>query len=309
VTFFFRRVGTPLAAGNDWLGPSSMIRVPSEALDGVGYSLYAAPMLDFAAYLERIGLGAGERPTLQAIHRAHATSIPFENLDPHRGIPVSLAQEDLERKLVHERRGGYCFEQNLLLASALEHLGLTVEPMLARVRRGAPPGTVRPRSHLVLRVTDDEERAWHADVGFGLGTLLDPIPFGPDGGAAHEQSGWSFRVLEEGPELVLQTLAKGSWSDAYAFPPQPVPRIDIETSNWWTSTNPQSPFVFGLVAAVHHTDGRHVSINDWSGSLELRVASPSDTEVSQPPREAIPELLAERFNLSGFTLDADGRVQ
>jgi N-hydroxyarylamine O-acetyltransferase len=268
-----------------------------------------AGMLDLAAYLERVGLSAGEHPTLQAIHRAHATSIPFENLDPHRGIPVSLAQEDLERKLVHERRGGYCFEQNLLLASALEHLGLKVEPMLARVRRGAPPGTVRPRSHLVLRVTGDDDRVWHADVGLGLGTLLDPIPFGADGADAHEQSGWSFRAIEEGPELVLQTLADGSWSDVYAFSPQPVPHIDIETSNWWASTNPRSPFVFGLIAAVHHPDGSRESISDWSGALELRVQSPGDTQVSQPPREAIPELLAERFALSGFVLGADGRVR
>jgi N-hydroxyarylamine O-acetyltransferase len=267
-------------------------------------------MLDFAAYLERVGLSASERPTLQALHRAHATSIPFENLDPHRGIPVSLAQEDLERKLVHERRGGYCFEHNLLLASALEHLGLTVEPMLARLRRGAPPGTVRPRSHLVLQVTDDDDRVWHADVGLGLGTLLDPIPFGPDGAAdGHEQSGWSFRVIEEGPELVLQTLADGTWADVYAFSPQPVPRIDIETSNWWTSTNPQSPFVFGLIAAVHHPDGRRESISDWSGPLELRIQSPDHTQVSQSPRKAIPGLLAERFALSGFELGTDGRVR
>jgi N-hydroxyarylamine O-acetyltransferase len=266
-------------------------------------------MLDFAAYLERIGLGASERPTMQAIHRAHATSIPFENLDPHRGMPVSLAQEDLERKLVHERRGGYCFEHNLLLASALEHLGLTVEPMLARVRAGLPPGTVRPRTHLVLRVTDDDDRVWHADVGFGRGTLLDPIPFGPDDAAVHEQAGWSFRVLEEGPELVLQTLADGLWSDVYAFFPQPVPRVDIETSNWWTSTNPQSPFVFGLIAAVHHADGSREWMSDWSGPLELRLESPGDTQVSQPPREAIAELLAERFALSGFMLGPDGRVQ
>jgi N-hydroxyarylamine O-acetyltransferase len=265
-------------------------------------------MLDFAAYLERIGLSADERPTLHAVHRAHATSIPFENLDPHRGIPVSLAQEDLERKLVQERRGGYCFEQNLLLASALEHLGFTVEPMLARVRRGAPPGTVRPRSHLVLRVTDNDERVWHADVGLGLGTLLDPIPFGPDS-AAHEQSGWCFRVLEEGPELVLQTLADGSWSDVYVFSPQPVPRVDIEVSNWWTSTNPQSPFVFGLIATVHHSDGSRESISDWSGPLELRVQSSGGTQVSQLPRAVIPELLAERFALSRFVLDADGRVR
>ncbi len=266
-------------------------------------------MLDFAAYLERIGLSGNGCPTLQAIHRAHATSIPFENLDPHRGIPVSLAEEDLERKLVRERRGGYCFEQNLLLTSALEHLGLTVEPMLARVRRGAPPDTVRPRTHLVLRVTDHNDRVWHSDVGFGLGTLLDPIPFGPDGAAAHEQSGWRFRVIEEGSELVLQEFVDGSWFDVYAFPPQPVPRIDIETSNWWTSTNPQSPFVFGLIACAHHADGTRESISDWSGPLELRVQSPGDTQLSERPREAIPELLAERFGLPGFALGADGRVQ
>ena len=266
-------------------------------------------MLDFDAYLERVGLSADERPTLQTLHRAHATSVPFENLDPHRGIPVSLAQENLERKLVHEQRGGYCFEHNLLLASALEHLGLTVEPMLARVRRGAPQGTVRPRSHLVLRVTDGDGDVWHADVGLGLGTLLDPIPFGPHDAAAYEQSGWSFRAIEEGPELVLQTLDDGSWSDVYAFLPQPVPRIDIETSNWWTCTNPQSPFVFGLIAGVQHADGRRESISDWSGPLELRVQSPDNIQVSQSPREAIPQLLAERFALPGFVLDIDGRVR
>jgi hypothetical protein len=63
-------------------------------------------MLDFAAYLRRIGLDAADNPSWQAVHRAHATTIPFENLDPHQGIPVSLQQADLERKLVASRRGG-----------------------------------------------------------------------------------------------------------------------------------------------------------------------------------------------------------
>ncbi len=266
-------------------------------------------MLDFSAYLQRIGLSDGDGYGLDALHRAHATSIPFENLDSHRGVPVSLAQEDLERKLVQERRGGYCFEHNLLLASALEHLGLAVEPMLARVRAGAPPDTVRPRSHLVLRVTDADGCAWHADVGFGLGTLLDPIPFGSDAGARYEQSGWSFRVIAEGAELVLQTLLDGDWSDVYAFVPQPVPRVDIETSNWWTCTSPSSPFVFGLIAAVHRTDGGREAISDWSGPLELSVQSPGRREVSELPREAIPQLLADRFHLPGFALGPDRRVQ
>lgn len=74
-------------------------------------------MFDFAAYIERIGLNASEQPTLRSVHRAHATTIPFENFDSHRGIPVSLAQEDLERRLVHDRRAGYCFGLATLLDS------------------------------------------------------------------------------------------------------------------------------------------------------------------------------------------------
>jgi N-hydroxyarylamine O-acetyltransferase len=264
-------------------------------------------MLDFDAYLQRIGLSASERPTLHDVHRAHATSIPFENLDPHRGIPVSLAEEDLERKLVRERRGGYCFEQNLLLASALEHLGLEVEPMLARVRVGGAPPEARPNSHLVLRVTDGDGNKWHADVGLGLGTLLDPIPFGPDPDTVHEQSGWNYRVVQDGSELVLQTGGPDGWSDRYGFVPGRVPRIDIEVSNWWVCTNPRSPFVFGLIASINHDNGRREAISDWSGPLQAMTITPDGVESSEQPRTVIPGKL-EQFGLPGFQLGEDGRV-
>lgn len=266
-----------------------------------------APMLDYDAYLDRIGLGAGGAPSWREVHRAHAVAIPFENLDSHRGIPVSLAPEDVERKMVSERRGGYCFEHNLLLASALEHTGLQVEPMLARVRRGGAREE-RPAGHLVLRVTDDEGEAWHADVGFGLGTLLDPIPFGPDPETVYEQSGWRFRVIEDARELVLQTHEPDGWSDVYAFPPQRVPRIDIEVSNWWVCTHPRSPFVSGLIVCANRDDGSREAMTDWSGPLQLMSMSPTGTDTSERPREEIPALLAERFGLRGFGLGPDARV-
>ena len=66
-------------------------------------------MIDFDAYLRRIGLDLADKAAWQAVHRAHVTTIPFENPDPHSGIPVSLEQADLERKLVVAWRGGYCF--------------------------------------------------------------------------------------------------------------------------------------------------------------------------------------------------------
>lgn len=265
-------------------------------------------MLDFNAYLERIGFTVGDEPTWQAIHRAHVTSIPFENLDSHRGMPVSLAQQDLERKLVTHRRGGYCFEHNLLLASAFEHLGLRVEPMLARVRVGGAPPDARPAGHLVLRVTDALGKAWLADVGFGLGTLLDPIPFDADPKAECEQSGWRFRVVEDGKEFVLQTAGSDGWSDVYGFIPRPSPRIDIEVNNWWVCTNPGSPFVSGLIASVNFDDGRREALFDWSGPLVVMAMSPNGVESAEQSRSVIPAKL-EDFGLPGFTIGDDGRIR
>ncbi|HEV7174244.1 MAG TPA: arylamine N-acetyltransferase [Solirubrobacteraceae bacterium] len=257
---------------------------------------------NFDAYAERIGVGG--RPGLSEIHRAHIVAIPFENLDPHRGVPVSLEPEALHRKLIDERRGGYCFEHNLLLKVALETLGADVDLMLARVRVGAPPGTIRPRTHLVLRVRDDRGE-WHADVGFGSGTLLEPIPFGP--GDVHEQFGWQFRVVPDGDELVLQTADGAGWIDLYGFIPEPVPQIDVETSNWFTSTHPRSPFVTGLIVASHRADGTRLSLSDWS-ELAFVTQTPSGTSTSPVELESVPGLLESEFGLPGFSLSGAGRI-
>jgi N-hydroxyarylamine O-acetyltransferase len=257
-------------------------------------------MFDLDAYMARIGLGGS--PDLAQVHRAHATAIPFENLDPQRGVPVSLEVEDLQRKLVGERRGGYCFEQNLLLTAALEAMGAQVELFLARVRYRAQ-GAIRPRGHLVMRVSM-EGGSWLADVGFGLGTLLEPLPFAV--GAEGEQSGWGFRITEDGVELVLQGLEEGEWVDLYGFVPEPVPLIDVEMSNWWVSTHPRSPFVTGLIVSGQDAEGRRTTVGDW-GELTLTERSPRETKVTAIEREEVPELLAERFGLGGFALDADGK--
>ena len=259
-------------------------------------------MFDLDAYLARIGLHG--RPSVAEVHRAHITSIPFENLDPHCGLPISLALEDLEQKLVAERRGGYCFEQNLLLKAALEALGAEVDPFLARVRFGAPPGVMRPRTHLVLGVRADGS-SWHADVGFGAGSLLEPLPFGP--GAEHVQSGWRFRVVEEEPELVLQTAKGDEWIDVYGFLPHPIPFVDLETSNWFTSTHPRSPFVTGLIVSSQADDGTRTMLSDWTG-LALTEQTPTSATVTPVEQDAVPELLATRFALPGYALSADGHL-
>ena len=256
-------------------------------------------MFDLDAYLARVGLKG--RPSVAEVHRAQVTSIPFENLDPHCGIPVSLAVEDLERKLVSRRRGGYCFEQNLLLKAALEALGAEVELFLARVRLGTPRSVTLPRSHLVLRVRADST-TWLADVGFGLGSLLEPLPFGPC--EEHAQSGWRFRVVEEEPELVLQTAQEDAWLDVYGFVPDPVPFVDVETSNWFTSTHPRSPFVTGIMVSAHASDGSRSMLRDWDG-LALKEQTPTGTTITPVEQDAVAELLSTRFGLPGYAMSAD----
>jgi N-hydroxyarylamine O-acetyltransferase len=260
-------------------------------------------MFDLDAYLDRVGLDRGA--TLSELHRAHATTITFEGLSAHVGEGVSLDPAALAAKLLEGGRGGYCFEQNLLFKAALEALGYEVEPHLARVRVGLAPGQIRGRTHLLLRVRDGEHH-WHADVGFGSGTLIEPIPWGP--GEEHEQAGWRFRVVEDGGEWALQTAEEGAWVDLYAFVPQPSPMVDIEMNNWWTATFPESPFVTGFLVSRQWPDGRRLILSDW-GELTLLERTPQETVATPVAREQVPALLAERFELPGFESDADGRLR
>src|SRR3712207_6616725 len=103
--------------------------------------------MDLDSYFERIGYTGTRTPTLdtlRAIHLLHPRTIPFENLDPLLGRPVRLDAAFLRAKLIAERRGGYCYEHNLLLKDVLEALGYPVRPLAARVMWNVPEGVVRP---------------------------------------------------------------------------------------------------------------------------------------------------------------------
>lgn len=127
--------------------------------------------IDLDAYLARIGYDGERAPTvaaLRALVAAHTTSIPFENLEAVLGRPVPLDVASLQDKLVRRRRGGYCYENVGLFAAALERFGFGVTGLSGRVTMGS--GGLRPATHALLRVTtDDDDRVWIVDVGFGAG--------------------------------------------------------------------------------------------------------------------------------------------
>lgn len=212
----------------------------------------AAPneSFDLNAYLERIGVGvpaASGLETLHAIIAAHVATIPFENLDPLLGVPVAIDLASVQRKLVHDWRGGYCFEQNRLFGEALRAIGFTVTDLAARVLWGQPDDAITARSHMLLRVDLDGE-SWLADVGFGGTTPTGPLRLLPDieQPTPHEP----FRLQRRSADdWRLQVHAGDGWKTLYRFDLAPQYPIDYRARNWWTSTSPDSHFVTGLTVA------------------------------------------------------------
>jgi len=248
-------------------------------------------MIDLAAYAERIGFAGELRASaecLRELHLAHATHVPFENIEVLMRRPMQLDIESLWRKLVVERRGGYCFEQNSLFAAVLEKVGFTVRRLAARVRMGA--AGVRPRTHMLLMVEADG-RQWLCDVGFGGDALMCPVAWVP--GETSAQFAWKYRIIEEAPGYVLQTWRGDGWVDLYGFTMEEQFAIDYEMANFYTSTHPDSFFRKQLMVHLPGPEVRVTLVN--RRLIERRPEGAS--EVVLADNAAVLEALTARFGL------------
>jgi N-hydroxyarylamine O-acetyltransferase len=256
------------------------------------------PDAELAAYLDRIALAAPPAATaagLADLHLAHAMHIPFENLDVLLGRPIRLDLESLHKKLVLDRRGGYCFEQNILFSHVLEKLGFQVTRLAARVRFRATG--LLPRTHMLLKVEADGE-SWLADVGFGGSGPLLPLQLAA--GREQRQFLWTYRLVREQDAWVLQGRHQDEWSDFYTFTMEPQEIVDYVVANYYVSTHPDSPFTRTLAAQRPTPEARYLLRN-----RELIVERASGSETTTIADGELPAVLRRYF---GLTLPADANV-
>ena len=151
------------------------------------------------AYLDRIGFSGTpgvNLATLLAVHRAHGLSVPYEAVDVFAGQTVSLDLAAIKEKIIRNRRGGWCYEQNGLLAWALGAIGFDVRKAVAGAYNGAPGPDIMG-NHVVVLVTLDG-KTWLCDLGLG-DALRAPVPL---------QEG----VHHDGPLVFrLERLPGGLW--------------------------------------------------------------------------------------------------
>lgn len=261
-----------------------------------------------ADYFRRVSYSGGSEPTLDmlaALVAAHNRSIPFENLDPLMGIPVAdLTPDALVGKLVGRRRGGYCFEQNGLMAEVLSQLGFGVEALGGRVVWMNTSGELPAQTHMVLAVTvPGVDGRFLVDVGFGGQTLSSPIRLqaGPVQQTRHEP----YRIRQYGDGYLMESEIRGTWEPLYIFTTRPFPLIDRVVGNWYVSTYPESGFVTGLSVALVTDDarwnlrGRNLTVHCKGESERIRL----DTAAQ------VLEALTDRFGLDLTGLgDVEARV-
>ncbi|ACD82190.1 Arylamine N-acetyltransferase [Methylacidiphilum infernorum V4] len=201
--------------------------------------------IDIERYFKRIGYKGERSPCLEnlfQIHFAHAKSIPFENLDVLLGKTISLEIQDIEKKLVRDLRGGYCFEQNTLFAHVLSQLGFSFIKLAARVHYKTTK--LLPKTHMSLLVQCDGAM-WIADVGFGGHGLLFPLLL--EDSHETEHFGWKYRVKRFNSLWVIQLWENREWNSLYSFSLEPQEYVDYKMANYYVSTHPDSPFTRSLI--------------------------------------------------------------
>jgi N-hydroxyarylamine O-acetyltransferase len=240
-----------------------------------------AALLD--AYFGRIGHAAPARAdwdTLTQLVLAHTRSIAFENLNPALGWPVLLDEAGLQEKIIGQQRGGFCYEQNLLFMCVLRALGFEVTGLSARVLWNAPPGMVRPRTHMLLLVRQGGEQRI-ADVGFGGQMLTGALALEP--GLEQPTPHEPFRLLREDGGYLMQSLVAGEWRSLYSFDLQPQLVPDYEMACWYLCHHPQSNFVLNLIAARSEPGKRHALLNNQLTTHHL--GGPSERRLVQSAAE------------------------
>ncbi|HEX2866019.1 MAG TPA: arylamine N-acetyltransferase [Ignavibacteriales bacterium] len=215
--------------------------------------------MDINAYLNRInykGPLKADAATLKALHRAHMTSIPFENLSIGMKEPVILTDKDLFQKIILRKRGGFCYELNGLFASLLRELGFNVSMLSAAVAK-RDGGFGPDFDHMALLVKLGED--YLADVGFG-DLFLDPILLKE--GIEQKQGNRTFRIDQEDKYFILnQRDRDDDWKKQYHFTLEPHGYEDFSEMCQYNQTSPKSHFTQHTICSLATPEGR-ITISD-----------------------------------------------
>jgi N-hydroxyarylamine O-acetyltransferase len=201
-------------------------------------------------YLDYIGITEAREPDLDFLHELHSKhllTVPFENLDIRNGRPIDINEQSFVDKILHRKRGGFCYELNGAFAWLLEQLGYKVSRLSARVGRAV--GDYGPEfDHLTLLVHLEEDHI--ADVGYGTSSQY-PLPMN---GTLVPNTLKTYRIHRTDDGMYMyQSLENGDWHIEYLFTLTDHPLQSFSDMCTYHQSSPESPFVRGSMLCTKAT--------------------------------------------------------
>ena len=251
-------------------------------------------LTDRALYLQRLGFDAPPAPTLETLRQLqlrHTGVFSFENLTTLSGEPVLIDLPSIEQKVLHDGRGGYCYELNNLFLALLQELGFDARAISGRVVMGQPEGSWTARTHRLSLVIIDDVR-YITDVGFG--GMVPTAPLLLDTRAEQATPHESYRIDLHVDGFTLRANVAGEWRAMYIFDLQRQEDIDFAVGNWYVSTHPESSFVKQLMVA-RTGEGWRRTLNNGSFAIH-RIGHDSERREVTDVQELI-GLLGSEFGI------------
>ncbi len=205
---------------------------------------------------------------LDALIRRHVATFAFSSVSCQLGNELPLEFNALFQRIVINRRGGYCFEQNALFYDLLRELGFETQLYLARViyNRDTHPGLTHRISVVVW-----QGRQYVVDVGFGP---LGPRQAIPMNASPVDDGNHTFRVQHmDNGDVHLQVHKDQDFFSLYRFELSRYGPSDCEMGHFYSHRHPDAAFVKHLVVCTLLADKTR-SLRD----LNYRVISRSNEQ-------------------------------
>ena len=248
-------------------------------------------MFNYETYLADIGLAYLKSSTpnlenLAKIQWSHLTNYPFQSLSTVLHLPISIKPDDIYQKIVVDKQGGYCYEQNLLVLAVLTNLGYKARPLTGYIVHDNAPDTPKARTHVLLLVTI-KTQDYLLDVGYGGLVPTAPLKFVVD--EVQNTPHGRYKIISHDDKYIVCADVKDEWQMLYAFDLQPQNQHDLEMGNWYISTYPKSPFRNMLMVSRIEANGiRHNLLNNTY--KRHTIGGPSVTEYLANTDEIITKL-------------------
>ncbi len=249
--------------------------------------------MDTEKYLRRLGIEITDilanAESLKFLQKQHLLNVPFENLDIHWKRRILLDTNAFYKKIVEEKRGGFCYELNGLFCELLNKIGFPSRMVSARVADGKGDFSGEYDHMAILTKIDGAD--FLVDVGFGDFTA-EPLKLILD--IAQKDETGEFLVKKRDDEYFEVAKKDGDeWKGEYLFKDSARDLAEFTAMCNFHQTSPESHFTQGKVCSLMLENGRKTLTDKQF--IETKNGERRETEVNS--EEEFNALLAREFSI------------